>query len=113
MTPAVFASAAQAIGLLDLAQDLGLAHDHRVQACGHPEQVAHGLVVGVDVQGAFELRDGDFVEIGNEGLGVGDGRSRVVRHQEQLHAVAGGVEQGLVDVGPAAQGLGGGRRLIL
>jgi len=37
-------------GLADLADDLRLADHHRVQPCGHLEQVLHGRLAGVDLE---------------------------------------------------------------
>ena len=42
-------------GLAHLALDLALAHDHRVEAGGHPEELGGRAVVAQDVAGAGEL----------------------------------------------------------
>ena len=43
------------VGLLDLPQDLGLAHHHGVQARGHPEEMTYGLAAAVDVEALLQL----------------------------------------------------------
>ena len=87
--------------LADLAEDLALAEDHRVQAGGDREQVRDGGVVVVHVHVLHELVP---VEVG-------------VLGEESRHLFDGAVEAlGLhVDLDPVARGddrrLGDGRRL--
>ena len=73
-----------------LALDLALAHHHRVEAGGHPEELGRRAVVAQQVAGAGELVRGD--------LGVG--------HQAARHDVLGraGIDGGGVDLGAVAGG---------
>ena len=61
--------------LPDLAEDLALADDHRVQAAGHREQVLHGAVLVVHVQVRGQLAERDA---GVPGQQLADGRHRAV-----------------------------------
>ena len=81
------------VGLLHLAQDLGFAHHHGVQAGGHPEDVAHRLRSLVHVEGRRQVVRGDLRVAERK---VADQASPAClrrRDAEHLHPVAGGVEQ--------------------
>jgi len=80
--------AGEVVGLLHLMEDLGLAHDHRVERGDHPEQVLHDRVALDDVEVARQLVTIEVVEVAQEvddrvraGLGG--------RHRVDLGAVAG------------------------
>ena len=99
-----------AVGLLELAQDLRLAQNHGVEAGGHAEEVAHGLVVDVAVGVGLEILD-----LGAPGHGPVAQHllGHVARaHGEQLHAVAGGEDQRLVDGASQGKGPGVGIRVL-
>ena len=91
-----------AVGRLELAEDLRLAENQRVQARGHAEQVLHGVqaLVLVDVRGQSGLVLAAMLGPGgqNRGLGV------AARHvgDEHLHPVAGGKDKGFAQAGIAA-----------
>lgn len=91
-------------GAPDLADDLGLADHHRVQAAGHFEQVLDGGVRGVHLElidqvpigGCQRLADRgeDQFQAAVEGLGFG----------VQLEAIAGVQQDASGDVGPIESG---------
>ena len=39
-----------AVGFLDLPENLRLAHDHRIKACGDPENMTHGFFAAIFVK---------------------------------------------------------------
>jgi len=81
-----------AVGVLELAQYLRLAHDHGIQAAGHGEQMLHGLEIDILV-GVFHqqvrrsLADArPVIDHGVQGLALG----HAFDHGHDLHPVAGG-----------------------
>ena len=77
------------VGLLDLGEDLRLAHHHAVQAGGHAEQVLHGLAVGVLKQVGGDLAGIQVVAPGEElGHHVAAGHRVAAGGHVQLHPVA-------------------------
>ena len=88
--------------LLDLAEDLGLAQDHRLEAARHRQQVAGGALVALDVEqaGALDLRR-PRQEHQVEGRAVG--LLLVARLQDDLGAVAGRQQQRFGDGGARQQ----------
>jgi len=106
--------AGDGVGLFDLAEDLGLAHDHAVERAGDAEEVADGFAlaefvkVGLDVAGW----DGEvLVEEAEEvGFGLGldaGGFAGVVLQGEEFDAVAGGEDEAFADAGLVEEGAGG------
>ena len=93
-------------GLFDLAKNLRLAYDHGIQAGGHAEEMADGLLVAVLVEVRREDRGLD-AELAREKR---CNRSAVGFHnRDQLHAIAGGDDHALRDSGSSgesARGLG-------
>ena len=74
----------------DLAEDLALADDHRVQAAGHREQVRHGAVLVVHVEVRGELVEVD-AGVPRQQLGdLGDAAVELVDVGVHLDPVAGG-----------------------
>ena len=73
---------------LHLALDLGLADDHRLQAGGHPEEVARGLAVARRVDRLGELGRADRGAAGQQSQHLGLGAHGVPHHQVDLGAVA-------------------------
>jgi len=85
------------VGVLDLPEDLGLAHDHGVQARGDPEEVAHGVAAAVDVEALLQLFGGEVAVAQDEGLHPGDGVFHVLGAGEDLDPVARREVEGLLD----------------
>jgi hypothetical protein len=80
-------------GLPHLAEDLALAQDQRVDAGGHPEEVAHGRLVVIAVEMVDEGVGGDARVLGEELAHVGNSGVELGAVGVDLGAVAGG-EQG-------------------
>jgi len=99
--PARAALHGDAIGVFGLAQDLGLADDHRIQRRGHPQHVAHGFVTAVLVGHVFEV-ELDRVVIARE-ISIEKcnqsmaGTFQRPRQHQYLYAIAGGEERGFLD----------------
>ena len=83
-------------GLLDLAEDLGLAEHHRLEAAGDREQVAGRFGAALDVEAAFllDLRSAAEEHRGQAAL---EGVLLVAMTQVDLGAVAGGEKQRFFD----------------
>ncbi len=88
---------AVAVGLLHLPEDLGLAHDHGIEARGHPEEVAHGVAAAVDVKALLQLGGIEVAVAQDEGLHPGDGLLHVLCTGQDLHPVARRQVEGLLD----------------
>ena len=88
------------VGVLELAQDLGLAKDHGVQARGNREEVPHSIVVVVGVDVGLEIPGGGVPGAGPQLKHAGS--DVPCAHGEQFHPVAGGEDERLLD--GAAQG---------
>ena len=91
------------VGLFHLAEDLGFAEDHRVEARGHSEQVTHDVLLSVSVEVAFVGSEVAVValreELTNDRLGL-----HVVRRiRNDLHPVAGRKNQAFEDALAAGQ----------
>ena len=91
-------------GFFHLAQNLRLAHHHRVKACGHAKQVAHRFLVVVLVQ-MRRKHLGFYAEVA--GQEVGDRGVRALHGSQQLHAVTGGDDHALGDSRRRSQRAGG------
>jgi len=83
-----------AVAVLELAQNLRLAHDHGIEAGGHAEQVRHGVEplvrVGVGAQNVQRPLAGSG-PVGQQGLlDVQALTAGAVGHDEDFHTVAGG-----------------------
>ena len=91
-----------AVGVLDLAQDLRLAHDHRVEGRRHPQHVLHGLAFGEFVEVVFEARlvaGACPSQVAPEERAQAMARSvEVARERHDLDAIAGGDQHRLVDL---------------
>ena len=74
----------------DLAEDLALADDHRVQPAGHREQVRDGAVLVVHVEVRGELVQGDAGPPGEQLGGLGEAAVELVDLGVDLDPVAGG-----------------------
>ncbi len=92
----------QLVGAFDLALDLGLAEDHRVEPGGHLQQVASGLVGAQRVEVAEQLGRSDLRLAGEDAERGRLGLDRVGDDQVELGAVAGRDRRRLVD--PASGG---------
>src|SRR5579884_1546673 len=93
--------ARDSVGFLDLAQDLGLAYYHRVQARRNTEEVPYGFALTVFVNVWTQLRrvySEKFLQK-NQKVGMG----RLVAGQK-LYAVAGGKHHCLAHAWKVAQG---------
>jgi hypothetical protein len=82
---------------LDLALDLRLADDHRLQAAGDPVQVARSVAVAQRVHAAHQLRGPDRGAPGEDPEHVRLGLDGVGDDEVELGAVAGGDRDGLGD----------------
>ena len=76
------------VGLLDLAQDLGLAYHHRIKAAGHSEEMAHGLWRGVVVE--WRLGCGEAALLGKKVAESVESAERADAGGVEFDAVAGG-----------------------
>ena len=81
--------------LLQLAQDLWLAHHHRIEAGGDAEEVAHGLAVGVGVEVSGERGLGHAVLAREEAGQRGAERGGIGSAGQHLHPVTGGEDGAL------------------
>ena len=93
----------QLVGALDLALDLGLADDHRVEPGGDPEEVVGGLAAAQRVEVAEQLGRPDLGLAGEDAERRRLGFDRVGDDQVELGPVAGRDRRRLVDA------LGGGQ----
>ncbi len=57
-----------AIGLLHLAENLGLADHHGIQTGSDSEYMTHRVIAFMDIEGIVKLLDRDFVKFGNKCL---------------------------------------------
>ncbi len=85
------------VGALDLALDLGLAEDHRVEPGGDPEEVAGGLEPRVGVEALDQLGRADAGLAGERAERQRLGLDRVGDDQVELGPVAGRDRGGLAD----------------
>ena len=90
------------VGALDLARDLGLADDHRVEAGDDPVEVARRLAVAVGVDRPGELGGAD-PGLAGEHREHGRLRLQGVAHDVELGAVAGRDGDRLPDLGRPPQ----------
>ena len=100
----------QLVGALDLALDLGLAEDHRVEPGGDAEEVADRVAGAQRVEVAEQLGGADLGLAGEHAERGRLGLDRVGDDQVELGAVAGRDRRRLVDaggLGQLAQGAGG------
>ena len=79
----------QRVGLLDLAEDLRLADDQRVEAGGDPEQVPRHVGAAARIEMRLQIRLRDVVEVAHETRQVGAGGVGVIAGDVNLGAVAG------------------------
>ena len=93
----------QLVGAFDLALDLGLADDHRVEPGGDPQQVAGGLDRAQRVEVAEQLGRADLRLAGEHAQCGRLGLDRVGDDQVELGAVAGRDRRRLVDPGRGGQ----------
>ena len=93
----------QLVGAFDLALDLGLADDHRVEPGGDPQQVAGGLGRAQRVEVAEQLGRADLGLAGEHAERRRLGLDRVGDDQVELGAVAGRDRRRLVDPGGGGQ----------
>ncbi len=101
------------VGGLELAQDLRLAHHHGIQAGGHAEQVMDGVAALVAVEMRPDGMRADGLVIGEEGIDDGLRVGAVLGGDGDLHAVAGGEDQGFGDALARLQiGQRGGQRFL-
>jgi hypothetical protein len=91
-----------AVGVLQLAEDLRLAEDHRVQPASHPEDVPQR---GVVVQLEQRIGERRVQVVGVVQPVLQAPAARVVRHDVELGAIAGREQHGLVDAVDGAHGL--------
>ena len=84
--------------LAELAEDLGLADDRRVEPGGDLEQVPHGGVVVLGVQVRVQLVGRDVAEIAQEVTDVGVRAVELLGDGVDLGAVAGAQHDDLADV---------------
>ena len=100
----------QLVGAFDLALDLGLADDHRVEPGGDPEEVVGGVAAAARVEVAEQLGGRDLRLAGEDAERRRLGFDRVGDDQVELGAVAGRDRRRLVDAlggGQLAQGADG------
>ena len=82
-----------AVSGLDLAEDLRLAEDHRIQARCDPEQMPDGILALVIIQVLVDFVRRYLVVLGNEPPQRRDGRLRLLGCGTQLDPVAGRDDQ--------------------
>ncbi len=86
------------VGVAELAEDLRLADDHRVEPGGHPERVPHGRLVVVHVEVAGQLGGRDAGLLGEHVADVAEAAVEAGDRRVDLDPVAGGEHHGLADV---------------
>ena len=92
------------IGFLDLAENLRLADDHRVEAGGDAEDVADRFIFAKFVEMTFELAEIDLEILAQEFAQI----ARAILHVgDEFHAVAGGNDHALGNGGMLGQSLAG------
>ena len=96
-------------GLFDLAENLRLADDHRVEARGHAEEMADGLFVAVLVEVGCENGCVDSELAGEK---CGNGHAVTFDGSKQFDAVAGGDDHALGDPGRGGEGARGFGKLV-
>ena len=88
------------VGLFHLAENLGLADDHRIQARSHAEEVPHRVLFAKLVEMRVEFFGGEVKVIVQKSAQVG-GAVGGVGHN--FHAVAGGDDHALFDAGMSSE----------
>ena len=96
--PQVSASFAKKVRLLDLAQNLGLAHDQGIQTRGHAEQVAHRFLLAMDVEAVGEFIKANAVKRLGKPAESRHAILLLKSDKNELHAIAGGDDDGLFDL---------------
>ncbi len=86
------------VGALDLALDLALADDHRVEARGHAVELARRVAVARGVDDRGQLGRADLGAARQPAQQLGLGLHRVAADEVDLGAVAGRDRDGLVDL---------------
>ena len=84
------------VGFLDLAENLGFADNHRIQARGHAEEVADRVFLAEFVEMRVEFVGGEVKVVVQESAQVGVAVGGV---GDDLHAIAGGDDHALFDSG--------------
>ena len=91
------------IGALQLAQDLRLAHDHRIQAGGHAEQVADRVRTVVVIQVGRDPARLHAARFRQKLVHRIDGIARFLGRNRNLHAIAGRKNHAFHHARPLAQ----------
>src|SRR5579883_2936398 len=91
---------ADAVGFLDLPEDLRLADDHRIEAGCNTKQMPNGLAFAVFIHVGAHLSDIHAEELAEEAQEVEAG---FFMTGEKLDAVTGGKHHGLTDAGKLMQ----------
>ena len=99
-----------AVGGLELAQDLRLAHHHRIQAGRHAEQVVDGVLSLVPVKVRLDRAGRHHPRFPQEFVHQRLRVHRIFRRDGNLHAVACGQDAGFRDARARLQGLQGFRQ---
>ena len=103
--------AGDGVGLLDLAEDLGLAYDHGIERAGYAEEVPDGFALAEFVEVGLDVGGGDgevlVEEAGEIEVGGGGGVGLVFLQGEELDPVAGGEDEAFADAGLVEEGAGG------
>ena len=84
------------VGLFDLAENLGFADDHGIQARSHAEEMADGVFLAEFVEVRVEFFGGQMEVVVQESAQVGVAVGGV---GHDLHAIAGGDDHALFDPG--------------
>ena len=89
--------------VLHLREDLTLAHDDGIEAAGHLEEVGGGVLVAEEEEVLAEILEGDPRVAAHPLLNLADAAVPGEGDDVDLHAVAGGQDASLLDVGVGAE----------
>ena len=95
-------SARRSIRFLDLTQNLRLAHNHRIKACGDPEDMTHSVALVMFIQ-ILAIGFGiEAVKLAQEAVHIG---GAIRSSSQHFHPVAGGNDHAFLDTGIGRQAL--------
>ena len=86
-----------AVSGLELPENLGLAHHHRIEARGDAEDVVNGFLAFAAIEVRFQFHGVHAFALGEKSVDDGLGVGAIVGGDYDLHAIAGGENHGFGD----------------